>query len=156
MELKEKFQAESQNKIHNFKFNETKTRKEVKQDEIPQFKAKPVPAFVNVDEFKRRQEEDEKAREERIKVRIADQVANSKLPPRLEEFEKNKEENKKNSIRYKKRYQEEQFDYKPKIKKEVPNFAEEQQKFTQDLDTKKAERPKTESIPFSFQVKRTI
>lgn len=96
--------------------------------------------------------EEQKAREERVKKRAEEIIAQSRLPPRMEEHEKHKEEAEAKRIKNPKKYTEPTPTFAPKINKEVPKFQELQKQYEAELTQKKQERPKTQDKPFSFFV----
>lgn len=118
--------------------------------------------------MKDKEEEDKKKREERIKARMEDNLANAKLPPRMEMHEKSKvilfpckfaclilyvqQEGTTSKRVNPNKYQPEEATFKPKIKKDIPDFEQQQKEFEDNLQSKKKERPKTQFKTFEFQV----
>jgi len=137
-----------------FSFAERDANKEKpvhKEESFQQFKANPVPQYVQVEMMKEKEEKDKKEREERIKKRMEDNAMSSKMPSRMEAAEKAKAEGTVKKYVNPNKYQEEDFKYKPNINRDVPDYEQLNQEFNEKLQKKKKDMPKTQAKPFSFQ-----
>jgi len=137
-----------------FSFAERDANKEKplpKEESFQQFKANPVPQFVQVEMMKEKEEKDKKEREERIKKRMEENAMSAKMPSRMEAAEKAKAEGTVKKYVNPKKYQPEEFSHKPNINRDVPDYEQLNQEFNEKLQKKKKDRPKTEAKPFSFQ-----
>ena len=114
------------------------------------YKSKDLPTFyAQADSLKVKEHETLEKKKQIKEEHKQKLIAESKLPPRLDNQEK------KETIREKKvqamvdQIKSNQT-YAPRINPEVPDFNKLQSKFKEDLDKKKSTVPKTEPIPFNF------
>ena len=124
--------------------------------EFPKFKANPVKWTTKVAMIENIEEKNEKERKERVEKKAKELYEKSKLPPRLEMHEKEKEERKKKMIENNKKLQKDnqkhginqskKFD--PTIK--LPNYNKLQQNFEKKIQDDKNKRKKTVPEPFEF------
>lgn len=124
--------------------------------EFPKFKANPVKWTTKVAMIENIEQKNEKERKERVEKKAKELFEKSKLPPRLEMHEKEKEERKKKIVENNKKLlkdnkkhgvnQSKKFD--PTIK--LPNYDKLQQNFEKKIQDDKNKRKKTIPEPFEF------
>ncbi|KAL0486091.1 FAM161A ciliogenesis-associated protein [Acrasis kona] len=112
------------------------------------FKANPVPKTLK-HSFSEKLDKDEKVRKDRIKVRAVDTFHNSSLPPRMQ-MHKNFEATRKNIKR-----PSSAMTFRPKINHDIPNFAELQRKFENQLSKGRKQNNVTQIQEFKFHKSRT-
>lgn len=94
--------------------------------------------------LKQKEEEDKKAREERIQKRAEELLATAKMPLNMERVQ--------NETKKKTKLEPDAPTFKPNINKEIPDFAKLHQEDKEKREQRKAEHPKVEVKPFSFDV----
>jgi hypothetical protein len=125
------------------------------QDFVFNYKAKELPTFyAQADSVKVQQHEQIEKKKHQKEEHKQKLIAESKLPPRLEEHKNNKKE----TIREKKvnemvQEARKRETFAPAINKDVPNFKQLQDQFSEELKHKKESRPKTEALPFDFEAR---
>eukprot|EP01017_Pseudomicrothorax_dubius_P027572 TRINITY_DN3197_c0_g1_i2.p1 TRINITY_DN3197_c0_g1~~TRINITY_DN3197_c0_g1_i2.p1 ORF type:complete len:520 (+),score=200.33 TRINITY_DN3197_c0_g1_i2:652-2211(+) len=118
----------------------------VEQSKRSQFRAKPAPMTLPLG-YKEQVEKEEQERRRRLKERAEKLAEEAKLPSRMEDASKKP----KKQLEY---YDKDDCTFKPKIKKELPDFKKEQENFDNDLKAKKESRPKTEQEEFALSKPR--
>ena len=110
-----------------------------------QFKANPLPPHVTVQLYEQMEQEREARRDQRIKKNAEESLAKSKLPPRM-------------AVDYtkKKSKPEEEFPFKPKAARAVPDFDKQQKEFLVELEKHKEKRKPTVLDPFEFNESNVI
>jgi hypothetical protein len=106
------------------------------EKEVKQFKAKAMPKVVQVQEDKEEKKEKRKAHAEAL-------MAESKLPPRMEQAHINSTKKTSKNL-------EEQYTFKPAATKPLPDFKKQQEEFEMQLEKHKKQRPTTVPQPFEF------
>jgi hypothetical protein len=138
--------------------DERKYKEKIKQESVPPtfppFRANAIKWLSQVLIYEDMLKQEQEEREQRIKERMEKTAKTSKLPPRMEMFEKERiEREKQKKIELEKQYYEEREKRKFKAKK-VPEFSKLQSQFEEKLKQMKEERKRQRKalkpIPFTF------
>ena len=155
--LKEKIIAEMK-PFSFYEKDERKYKEKIKQESVPPtfppFRANAIKWLSQVLIYEDMLKQEQEEREQRIKERMEKTAKTSKLPPRMEMFEKERiEREKQKKIELEKQYYEEREKRKFKAKK-VPEFSKLQSQFEEKLKQMKEERKRQRKalkpIPFTF------
>ena len=155
--LKEKIIAEMK-PFSFYEKDERKYKEKIKQEPIPQtfppFRANAIKWLSQVLIYEDMLKQEKEEREQRIKERMEKTAKASKLPPRMESYQKELEEREKlKEIELQKQYLEDKEKRKFKANK-VPDFNKLQTEFEEKLKQMKEERKKQRKalkpIPFTF------
>jgi hypothetical protein len=146
MEIKEQSYARTKEREMPFSFYEKDKEKYIKRVNADdsskiidkQYKANPLPPHVTVQLYEQMVEEKKAEREQRIKKNTEESLAKSKLPPRM-------------ALDYiKKKDKSEEFPFKPKAVRAVPDYDKQQKEFLAVLEKHKEKRKPTVLDPFEF------
>ncbi|CAI2377150.1 unnamed protein product [Moneuplotes crassus] len=112
------------------------------------FKAHPVPGHAKIQMFRYKTNKENKERDSRIKAMAELSLSQSRLPPRMAMYEKQRltKEVQKRS----KSLGNPEFTFKPKKCRGVPNFERIHYKFQKELDEKRRAKSATKGEPFRF------
>jgi hypothetical protein len=122
----------------------------------PAFKANEVPVVCSVELYKIMIDKDKKEREIRVKKNAEENLKKSKLPPRMEQHEKDKKDKKDKEGLMRKSASKGEEDlsrfgtFEPNKAKPVPDFDRIQRNFQETLDRKKSSQKLTNIKPFKF------
>ena len=127
----------------------TKFKEDFRTEQKP-FKTNPVPWFCSVELYNEKRDKEEHIRREKISKRAQENLALSKLPPRME---KHKQERKHQELLggpsgY--RDWNNECTFQPGLAKPVPDFERLQENFEAMLGKSKASRKPTKPAPFNF------
>jgi hypothetical protein len=117
----------------------------------PAFKANDVPTVCTVELLKIMKQKEDKERELRIKKNADKILRMSRLPPRMEMYEKMKKE-KESKVQAKSVEDFSRFGtFQPPKARPIPDFDRLQRNFQETLDRKKTSKKLTEPTPFKFE-----
>jgi len=125
---------------------EVASRVEDVMKDIQSFKATPIPESVTARNFTEMVQKGENERQERIKNRAKELYSISRLPPRMEMHEKDKDNGKQLIKKYAPDYT-----FLPPRAREVPDFKAQQDAFQKTLEKHKRAKQLTIAKPFCFR-----
>jgi hypothetical protein len=116
------------------------------QKEVKDYKANPIPWEVVIPLYKEMKEREEISRQERIHKRSKELASKAKLPPRMEMHERMKKE----GFQFYPKPKLEEYPFKPKIKKSIPDFEVQHKVFEESLERHKQCKRPTVITPFKL------